>query len=644
MCGIAGELTFDGSAVEAPSIKRMTDALRHRGPDDEGMYCDGPVGFGHRRLSIIDLSAAGRQPMRTPDGRFTIVFNGEVYNYPVLRVQLLREGYRFGSESDAEVVLAAVALWGLERALRSFIGMFAFAVWDASERVLSLCRDRAGIKPLHYFHDGTRLLFASELKGMHAHPGFVRRVRPASVAQFLSVGYILSPCTIYENTWKVPAAHYARITGSGAVTLHKYWGVEDIRRGAFTGTLADAAAELDELATSAFRYRLVSDVPVGVFLSGGIDSSYLAAVLKSKIGADLLHLTIGFKDAAFDESGKASQVARALGLRHEIRYLDANEGRNLLDRFISVYDEPFSDTSGLPTMMVASVAREYVKVVLSADGGDEQFGGYDSYFDYARKYDVIKAVPRLARRAAAGLLRALPVSNAISLFARLWDKQAKPQVVAKYEKGLDLLGVNSVGDVLRLMNEKAWPPYMVPDLMRSGTAGAEPLGGTVLAREYPAGSRADLIDTMLRTDYRVFMSDDVLAKVDRASMSWSLEVRDPLIDHRITEFACALPLEFLFGGGEQKHILRHLLRQWIGEEVVSAPKQGFTIPLYQWLRGPWRPLIAEHLSKERIRAVGLLDERAVEREIAAFYARPGRRSERVMVLLLLQMWAGRWNA
>ena len=642
MCGIAGEFTFNGSAVSPDHIRAMTDALKHRGPDDEGLHCDGEIGLGHRRLSIIDLSSSGHQPMWTPDRRYALIFNGELYNHDEIRAELEPIGWSFRGRSDSEVLLAAVAHWGIESALARFIGMFAFAVWDAVERSLILCRDRAGIKPLHYFTDGTRLLFASEIKGLVAHPAFRRRVRPSAVSQFLSIGYIVAPQTIYQETFKLPAAHYARVSATGQVTLHRYWTLDRVVRGTFAGTIDEAAAQLDDLAASAFGYRLVSDVPVGVFLSGGTDSSYLAGILKRRLGVDLLHLTIGFNDSAFDESEKAREVARVLGVRHEVRHLGADEAQGMIRRFVEVYDEPFGDTSGLPTLLVSALAREHVKVVLSADGGDEQFCGYGSYAEYASAYEAMRRVPGVAKRALAGIASRWPVSAAVSMAARGRESGSRPQLVARFEKAIDLLKLDSADDLIRLMYEKAWPPSMLPMLLADHSR-HDPSAGTPLEMVHGDLRGPALIDAMMRTDYRTFMSDDVLAKVDRASMAVSLECRDPFVDHRLAEFAYSLPLDFVFHRGEHKRVLKHSLRRWLPESIVSAPKRGFMIPLYQWLRGAWRPLVDEYLSPERVRGVGLLDECAVTAAVTSFYAGAGRRAERIMELLLLQMWAERWH-
>lgn len=640
MCGIAGEFVFDGSPASPDAVRAMTDALSHRGPDDEGLYCEGPIGLGHRRLAIIDLTPSGHQPMWTPDRRYAVVFNGEIYNHAEIRNDLEAVGWQFLSRSDTEVLLAAVAVWGIEKALVRFIGMFAFALWDSRTQAIILCRDRAGIKPLHYYIDANRLIFASELKGLTAHKAFRRAINPSAVAQFLSMGYIAAPQTVYAQTFKLPAAHFARVPANGIVSVQRYWELPKGNRGTFAGTLDDAAAELDDLATSAFKYRLVSDVPVAVFLSGGTDSAYLAAILKHRVGADLLHLTIGFENQAFDETANACEVARVLGLRHEVHRLEAGDAVEMLHRFVDVYDEPFADTSGIPTLQVSGVARTYVKVALSADGGDEQFCGYESYAEYSRAYRFSRALPGLARDVAAKFasssgLRAILAKNMAPALAR----SQRPQVLARIAKAARLLKAESSQDLMKLMYEKAWPSSSVASLLSNpATTASTSLDFVGKDLRGPA-----LIDTMMRLDYEMFLADDVLTKVDRASMAVSLECRDPLLDHRISEFTNSLPLDYLLAGGEHKRLLKHSLRKWLPDQIVKAPKRGFSIPLYQWLWTVWRPIVDDYLSPDRVRRVGLLDPNAVKAAVSEFYGTAGNRAERVMALLLLQMWAERWH-
>ncbi len=641
MCGICGELTFDGRPVRPDDVRAMSDALEHRGPDDQGLHCDGPIGLGHRRLSIIDLSAAGRQPMWTTDGRLAIVFNGEVYNFREIRKDL--EGrYRFASTTDSEVVLNAVHCWGVDAAVARFIGMFAFAVWDTRDRRLTLCRDRAGVKPLYYHRSPRGVLFGSELKALIAHLAFPRELDPRGIAQFFITGYGLGDTTVFRDTVEVVPGHIVEIDHTGGESSRRYWSLDRIERGSFHGSFDEAAEQVLAVSEDAFRHRLVSDVPVGLFLSGGIDSTFLAAVLKKRVGADLVHVTIGFREAGYDEAPKAQAAAAQLGVRHEVRYVEPPDARDALFRFVEIYDEPFGDTSGLPTWVLSRETRRFVKVALSADGGDEQFCGYDSYASYAGVHRRASALPAPLRRVLPAVLgRLVPYRLLLSAWlAMRGDGGFSPQLAARYEKLVAALAARGPADVIRTMNEKAWPAAEAGDLL--GVSTTEALSGTVLSPEVVNAHRDGLIDTMMRTDYTAFLRDDILTKVDRASMAVSLECRDPFLDHRIAELAFSLPLEFLYDGVEHKRVLKHLLRRWISHDIVSAPKRGFMIPLYAWLRGPWRPLVEEYLSPSRVRDVGVLDERRVRREVQTFYRYRGCRAEKVMAMLLFQMWAERW--
>lgn len=638
MCGIAGELSFDAT-VDPRLLRRMADALSHRGPDDAGMYCEGRIGLGHRRLSIIDLSDAGHQPMWTEDRSLAIVFNGEVYNFREIRPHLEARGYKFRGGSDTEVVLNAIHCWGLQAALERFVGMFSFAVWEAQNQSVVLVRDRVGIKPLYYYKTKDRLLFASELKGLCAHPAFQRSLLPEGLGQFFSSGYTSGETTVYKNTHRVPAGHYLRISQEGAVSSTRYWSIDAVERGSFSGTFEEAAEKLTALCDSAFSYRLVSDVPVGVFLSGGIDSTFLAGMIKKRLGADLEHITLGFTDALYDESSKAAQVASDLGLRHTIKTIDARAAQDELFRFVEIWDEPFGDTSGIPTSILCRLARQQVKVALSADGGDELFCGYESYPAYDARYRRLQGIPVPLRRAAARMMRRLPYRSVISAGLSL-RKGARwnPQAVARFEKALALLETDGVVDLTRVMNEKGWTASSMGRLLNLSVGEVPgPFGHPV-----KAGSDGTLIDHLMRVDLASFLRDDILTKVDRASMSVSLECRDPLLDHRLVEFAFSLPLDYLYADGEHKRILKHVIRPWVSSSVLAAPKRGFSIPLYDWVRGPWKALVNEYLSPARIRRIGVLNERMVKDELDDFYRFHGGRAEKIMLMLNFQMWAERW--
>ena len=642
MCGICGELNFINKNVAYSNIKRMADSILHRGPDDEGIYCNGAIGLGHRRLSIIDLSPCGRQPMWSNDKSLCIVFNGEIYNFQEIKKELLANGYNFASTTDTEVVVNAIHNWGIEKALSKFIGMFAFAVWDGNRKIITLCRDRAGIKPLYYYVDEKVFLFGSELKALLANPNFKKELNHSALGQHFVNGYFLDNHTVFKNVFRITPGHYLTVNSNGFLQQHKYWGLDSIERGSFKGSFEDAVIELEPLLESAFSYRLVSDVPVGLFLSGGIDSSLVSTFLKKKINADILNITIGFGEEKYDESPKAKKLSDELGVRHIVHYIDTKEAQETLLNFCEIYDEPFGDTSGIPTYILSKLARQHVKVALSADGGDEQFCGYENYSSYLKNYSFVTKFPWIIRFILSTLLeQAIPYRQLISW--RLKSGRGvvyHPQSMARYEKMLRLLKISDETDIIRLMNEKAWSQETISELLSVNKN--DIFKDTVLSDGYLSTYREELMDTMMRTDYLSFLRDDILVKVDRASMFVSLECRDPFLDHRIAEFAYSLPINYLYDHGEHKRILREILRKWISEAIISSPKRGFMIPLYYWLKGVWKPVVMEYLSKERVRSVGILNEKTVEHEVAKFYNYNGCRAEKIWMMLNFQMWAERW--
>lgn len=642
MCGICGQFNFSDVPVDPQNVARMADSLAHRGPDDRGIYAQGPIGLGHRRLSIIDLSPSGHQPMWNDDHSLAIVFNGEVYNFQEIKKQLLAKGYHFNSTSDTEVVVNAIHCWGIDKALSIFIGMFAFAVWDLKEKKLILARDRAGIKPLYYHVQSGGLLFGSELKALMAHSDFKKRLNLTALAQYFITGYFLDPWTVFDDTFKLSPGHYLSVRENGERSLHKYWSLDSVERGSFRGSYEEAAGRLEHLFESAFAYRLVADVPVGLFLSGGVDSSLVSAILKKKINADILNITIGFREEQYDESPKAKMVSGELGVKQIIHHIDTQEAQDSLLKFPEIYDEPFGDTSGIPTYILSKLARTHVKVALSADGGDEQFCGYESYASYAKSYDLVKRFPWLARHMISRFVeKCVPYQQWLSWRMRKSREEMYfPQIVARYEKMFRLIDVGSLKDLIMLMNEKAWSRESIPAFLP--VRKEDLFEGTVLASDFVQGQKEDVFDTMMRTDYTAFLRDDILVKTDRASMAVSLECRDPFLDHRIAEFAYSLPLEFLFHDGEHKRILKRLLRKWISEPVVSAPKRGFMIPLYYWLRGVWKPIVLDFLSEDRVNAFGVLNAGKVRKELDHFYRYHGSRAEKIWMMLNFQMWAERW--
>jgi asparagine synthase (glutamine-hydrolysing) len=642
MCGICGELSFIGEKINQQNILKMSDAIMHRGPDDSGIYCKGSIGFGHRRLSIIDLSAHGRQPMWSNDLSHCIVFNGEVYNYREIRNDLKKRGYEFSSNTDTEVVVNAIQCYGIENALSKFIGMFAFAIFNTKTKELYLCRDRAGVKPLYYYITKKIILFGSELKSLMAHPSFSKELNHIGLGQYFITGDFIDTNTVFKNTYKLSPGKYIIVNFKGEIASHQYWGLDGFQRSQWRGSFKDAASDLEQLLISAFEYRLVSDVPVGVFLSGGIDSSLLSSILKNKLNTDLLNITIGFNEDRYNEAHKAKSVSDQLGVRHITHYVSPSEAQDTLLKFTDIFDEPFGDTSGIPTYILAKLARQHVKVALSADGGDEQFCGYENYATYLQNYKFVRTVPFFIRNIIMKFMKNMvPYRILLSTFlsikkGSMWN----PQLIARYEKMIELGKVNNINDLIRLMYEKAWSRDSVQQIIPS--SGDDIFKNTPFSQSFNEGTSDEIIDQMMKTDYKVFLGDDILTKVDRASMAVSLECRDPLLDHRIAELAFSLPLEYLYHNGEHKRILKYILRKWISDDIVSSPKRGFMIPLYSWLRGAWKPSVMEYLSKERVKTLGILDHEKVENEVKMFYKYKGYRSEKIWMMLNFQMWAEKW--
>jgi asparagine synthase (glutamine-hydrolysing) len=641
MCGICGELAFGSSPADRFGLESMRLALAHRGPDDAGSLADGPVALGHTRLAIIDLTPQGCQPLHSDDGSKAIVFNGEIYNYRELRGHLESLGRTFRTATDTEVAATALAQWGVA-ALERFIGMFAMAVWDSRERSLLLARDRLGVKPLYYALSRDRLLFASEPRSILAHPAFDARVDQQALASYLMAGYFPGGQTIYAGVRKLPPGTWLKVRSSGDVESGRYWSLAHIHRGDFTGSFEEAGEELRALFRSAFGYRLVADVPVGMFLSGGVDSSLVAAVLKKDLGAAPIHFTLGFGsvgasgEKSFDETDKAAGLCARLGLPHVVRRVDETMAQSALLTFVNVYDEPFGDPSGIPTFLVSALARERVKVALSADGGDELFCGYTGQARYPGLYRKLQAAPPRLRRALAALARAVPWRAALPK-THSRAGQARADRIVRFFR---MLGATSPRDLLATYAARGFFPNEAASLL--GVEHAS-LPDEFLASAGDAVADEDGLSSMLMAhDVQFWLPDDILTKVDRASMHVGLECRDPLLDHRIAEFAASLPLSFLRSGTEQKRILRHILGQIDTPALARQGKQGFEIPLAAWLDGAWRPVLEEHLSRERLLAVGVLDPDQARGVVERFQTNRGESAQRVWLLLAFQMWAGRW--
>lgn len=631
MCGIAGFLDIEKSRGRAELTRlaaAMADSMLHRGPDDDGAWADPDAGIalGFRRLAIQDLSADGAQPMTSADRRFTIVFNGEIYNFLELRRELdERGGQNWRGRSDTEVMLAAFAAWGTEGALTRFDGMFAFALWDAKERTLTLARDRMGEKPLYFGWAGKNLVFGSELKAIAAHPDFKKRIDPQAVAALMRYSYIPAPASIYQGIEKLPPGAMVEIANGGTVCRGHYWDpVSEAENAAtFEGDETSAVRELERLMLRSVSRRMLADVPLGAFLSGGIDSATVVALMQQTATQPVRTFTIGFTDKRFDEAPMAKAVARHLGTDHSEVYVDPNDSLRAVERMPFVYDEPFADVSQLPTLLLSHLTREHVTTALTGDGGDELFGGYPRY----RKAVAQWRDDRPMSRSLMNVIPFGPLNLISSGFGKpgrfgdkLWRKlsdRTKPSLELLYE-----------GYMSR------WRVYDRP------TPDPE-LGYFVEGTRRP-----NLDDDLMRLmfcDAVSYLPDDLLVKVDRASMAASLETRAPLLNHDIVRFAWGLPSRFKIAGGTGKKVLRGVLERHVPKSLYDRPKRGFEPPLADWLRGPLRDWAQSLIASDRLEADGILDPEPI-RAIWEEHLK-GQRNWHFELwnVLMLQSWREAWR-
>ncbi len=648
MCGIAGILGFRLGRLNS-NIVSMARMLAHRGPDDGGIWVDNEAGvsLAHRRLSVLDLSAAGHQPMISPSQRFVISYNGEIYNHLELRGELEADERvpAWRGHSDTETLLAGIDAWGLEKTLEKCVGMFAFALWDRRERSLILVRDRIGEKPLYYGWIKDTLVFGSELKAIRAYPGFDARIDRRALTLFLRHNCVPAPWSIYENIWKLPPGCFVRfdarnLAGERNTPGHvqAYWSARTVAeagmRDPFPGNEEEATEELIRLIGQSLAGQRIADVPLGAFLSGGIDSSTVVALLQAQSTIPVRTFTIGFHEDDFNEAEQAHDVARHLGTDHTELYVTAEEARSVIPKLPAIYDEPFADSSQIPTYLVARLARRHVTVALSGDGGDELFGGYNRYFWVTRLWQWMAWVPRRFKSRLAGAILAVPplAWNRFFSFlhAALPDGWRYGNPGDKLHKLAGLLDANRPEEVYhRLVSHWHDPARLVLEA-------AEPV--TVLTEKSLWLDSPDLVKRMMYLDLVTYLPDDILVKVDRASMAVSLETRIPLLDHRIVEFAWSLPIAMKVRNGTGKRLLRRVLHRYVPSDLIERPKMGFGIPLDEWLRGPLREWAEELVSKERLRSEGYLDPAPVREKWEEHLS--GRRNWQYPLwdVLMFQAW------
>jgi asparagine synthase (glutamine-hydrolysing) len=623
MCGIAGIVSSGG--IDRETVERLIRPLEHRGPDDEGIWLDAEagVGLGHRRLAIVDLSPAGHQPMHSEGGRYVLTFNGEIYNHAELKKALEEAGAvpesGWRGHSDTEVFLHAIAVWGLERALERSVGMFALALWDRKERTLSLVRDRFGEKPLYYGWVGKDLLFASELKAFRAHPRFDAGIDRSALRLFAARTYIPAPLSIYQRIFKLPPGCILKLapgaeprdappdedeTGRG-LSLTRYWSYRDVVRRGLEQPIADeddALEELERALANAIAGQSMADVPVGAFLSGGIDSSTVVALYQKYSSIPVRTFSIGFEEAGFNEAEHAKAVAAHLGTVHAERYVTVREAREVIPLLPAIYDEPFADSSQIPTFLVSRFAREQVTVALTGDGGDELFAGYNRHFAAPRFWNQLQKRPRPLRSVTGAPLSRVPAQVWRSM-SDLLPGRRQPHFAGKLQKALRVAAsARDFDEVYRSFLDE-WSHERSP-VIGSGEGGP--------SFDLDLGTAAPESVRMMYCDAVSYLPDDILAKVDRASMAVSLETRVPFLDHRVAELAARIPLSMKLRDGRGKHLLRRLLCQEVPSGLVERPKAGFGIPVGEWIKGPLRPWAEELLDPRAMKADGWFDPEIVQ--------------------------------
>ncbi|MGY2989954.1 MULTISPECIES: asparagine synthase (glutamine-hydrolyzing) [Bradyrhizobium] len=641
MCGIAGFVANPNrrqSVARIETIARaMESSLAHRGPDGSGVWIDHDAGAAlvHRRLAVVDLSPAGHQPMVSADSRFVITYNGEVYSHLEIRADLETSGVRFRGHSDTEVILESIARHGVSKTAKRLIGMFALAVWDKQDRTLTLVRDRVGIKPVYWAKFEDLFIFGSELKAFRQHPGWSPSISPGAVAAFMRHNYIPAPHTIYEGVHKLEPGTILTLPFGGAPQFEKFWDARAVATHGLANLLREDDTtlinRLEALLTDAVSRRMMADVPLGAFLSGGVDSSLVAALMKASNSGPVKTFSIGFEDMAFNEAPYASAVAKHLGTDHTELVVSGNDALNVVPRLAEMYDEPFADSSQIPTYLVSAMTRKHVTVALSGDGGDEIFAGYNRYQIAKRFQRALSAIPHPMRGMLASSIRSLRMEH--------WDKLTNilpgplpPMMGDKLYKVAGILSDPDSNAIYRRIVSH-WDPSQV------APGAKEPRGllwDSSIRTDFPSS-----LDRMQFLDLVTYLPDDILAKVDRASMAVALEARVPLLDHRVIELAWQLPQSLKMRGGVTKWILRQILYRHVPRELIERPKMGFGVPLGEWLRGPLREWASDLIFSRRIED-GLLDIQLVRQRWQEHLA--GRRNWQYLLwdVLMLEAWRVRW--
>lgn len=613
MCGVAG-FYFNRILNSDEVIMSMCQALEHRGPDDHGCWIDNKIGLalGHRRLSILDLSPAGRQPMASPCGRYVIVFNGEIYNHLELRAQLEALGrvVCWQGRSDTETLLACFSNWDIPHVLNALVGMFSLALWDKKTQTLTFARDRAGEKPLYWGWSGDTLLFGSEIKALRAHPEFKPDIDRNALTLLLRHCYIPAPYSIYCGIKKLMPGHFLTVPLKGNIEQSKgarpqpYWTINNaVQQGLatpFTDSPEAAVSTLERRLSASIGDQMLADVPLGAFLSGGVDSSTVVALMQAQSRQPAKTFTIGFQEGGYNEAAHAREVARHLGTDHHELYVEPKDVLSVIPKLPDIYCEPFGDSSQIPTFLVSQMAKQHVTVALSGDGGDELFGGYNRYLAAQKVWGPVQKLPPFVRSMAASGLRALTPAQWDKLFEKL-----KPVLPRKLQLAIPGEKARKLSEVLSLTDGHAFYRQLTSHWTDPGSiviGGSEP---ETLITNPNAWPDTDCLEhAMMAMDAQTYMADDILTKVDRAAMAVSLETRVPMLDHRVIELAWQMPLEYKIRNGQGKWLLRQVLYRHVPKELIERPKMGFGIPLDSWLRGPLRDWAESLLSEKRLREEG----------------------------------------
>ena len=637
MCRINGFIDFSPSQSydKQATLVRMRDTMAYGGPDNAGQYMDDTVCLGHRRLSIIDLSAAGNQPIEWENQ--VIVFNGEIYNYQEIRRELQALGFVFKTDSDTEVILQSFKAWG-KKAVHRYRGMFVFALWDKKTKKLLLCRDRVGVKPLYWYWKDGLFMFASEIKAFHEHPHFDKTINQEAVSLFLQQGYISGPLSIFERVRKVEAGSFVEIdTKTRDLQTESYWDIETIFKEKTTDNRSESLIleELEPLLSESFKLRMVADVPVGMFLSGGIDSSLVVSLLQKQTNQQLKTFTIGFDDPRYNEAHFAKKIAEHIGTDHTELYCSEGDFRQIIPKIADFYDEPFGDSSCIPTFLVAQMAKQHVKVSLSADGGDEIFGGYTKYEITKNFFSKFQKIPHPIRRLMHQVASPIRPDSVEKYASRLPILRGYSGVGNKFSKFKNGIGAT---DIVDFFNKSS--VYMDKNSLKK----LFPVYKNRFSPLYQKPETERLISYLGMIDTKTFLEGDIMTKVDRATMQVALEGREPFLDHKIIEFACGLPDNMKIRGTETKYLLRKILYKHVPQTLIERPKQGFAIPLGQWLlSAEIQEELKDLCADEKFIAVFQFQKKELHRIIYSFLNQKGYTNTHfIWFLYMLFAWYKRW--